>query len=91
MKKKSNKLKKYRRNLTKDNWRTFNGWKEVGRHVIKGQKCSRDKDGRAIFHVSQTNVSIYSQSDGKGNFGNEPDQFDEYVENEIFKDNWMFT
>ena len=55
------------RKLAESDYRTFGGWRAVGRHVIKGQKAARcDKDGRPLFHLNQTAVSIMFMTDGKG-------------------------
>lgn len=41
-------------------YRTYKGWLKNGRHVRKGQKCSKVKHGKYgkvkfLFHISQTN------------------------------------
>ena len=61
-------------------YKTFNEWGALGRVVTKGEKCTRKK-GVAVFHIDQTTPV---------NISNEPSQLDEYVENEVYKDNWLF-
>jgi hypothetical protein len=79
---------KSRKKNSKKDYRTFDEWKNYGRHVIKGEKSKkRNKDGVAVFEINQTDKSVYFVSDNKGN----EDGFGEYMDNEIFKDNWLFT
>lgn len=41
------------------NYRYFAGWKVVGRYVRRGEKSrKRDKDGRPVFHIDQTEVVV---------------------------------
>lgn len=60
--------KNHMRRLARDNWRLYDGWVAVGRHVRQGEKSvRRNKDGRPIFHIDQTDVT-------GGTFGRESDE-----------------
>ena len=56
----------------KGEWRTFNGWREIGFGVLKGEKARRFVHGVAVFHESQVGY-LSPGGEGDGDF----DPYDE--------------
>lgn len=63
----------------KGQWRTYDDWISAGRHVMKGQRSlRRDKDGKPVFGLEQTEETVLYYSDGKGNTMDDYDSGDGY-------------